>query len=313
MNSTDITQHIAEAEEALGGFLGTLLGEEAVFQVEAPEPVSFEEAELQKMAYLVVLSPEDSGQGFAVLLEPAWLPLLSKAMLGEAMEMGDEGAEDLMRELAGQGYGALRNQLGASDVRLPDVSFEVLTHGNEIAAGALSDDLWRVSFSAKVDQVPLGGVAFLSAAIAEEPAADPDPVPAAAPDPVPAAVQPAAPAEQPALAPPQQPVSTAPVSFPELGADTIGGDAIGGDNFSLLAEVELEVTVELGRRRLPLVDVLRLTTGSVIELENLVGEPLEVYANGRLIAEGEAVVIDEQFGVRITRLASDRQRTKAFL
>ena len=67
------------------------------------------------------------------------------------------------------------------------------------------------------------------------------------------------------------------------------------------------------RRRLPLADVLHLTTGSVIELENLVGEPLEVYANGRLIAEGEAVVIDEQFGVRITRLASDRQRTKAFM
>ncbi len=307
MNSTDITQHIAEAEDALGGFLGTLLGEEAVFQVEAPEPVSFEEAELQKMAYLVVLSPEDTGQGFAVLLEPSWLPLLSKAMLGEAMEMGDEGADDLVRELAGQGYGALRNRLGASDVKLPDVSFEVLAHGNEIAAGALSDDLWRVSFSAKVDQVPLGGVAFLSAATAEEPAADPDPVPSAA---QPAAAQPA---PQPALAQPQQPVSTAPASFPELGADTIGVDAFGGDNFSLLAEVELEVTVELGRRRLPLVDVLRLTTGSVIELENLVGEPLEVYANGRLIAEGEAVVIDEQFGIRITRLASARQRTKAFM
>jgi len=57
--------------------------------------------------------------------------------------------------------------------------------------------------------------------------------------------------------------------------------------------------------------VLRLTTGSIIELEKLVGEPLEIYANGRLIAEGEAVVIDEQFGVRITNLVTgNRQREK---
>ena len=113
-----------------------------------------------------------------------------------------------------------------------------------------------------------------------------------------------------APAAPGSPVAVSPAVFPEFNPDSFPGD---GGNFNLLAEVELEVTVELGRRKLPLADVLRLTTGSVIELENLVGEPLEVYANGRLIAEGEAIVIDEQFGIRITRLASDRQRTKAFL
>jgi flagellar motor switch protein FliN/FliY len=72
----------------------------------------------------------------------------------------------------------------------------------------------------------------------------------------------------------------------------------------MLADVELDVTVELGRRRMPLADILRLTSGSVVELEKLVGEPLQVFANNRLIAEGEAVVIDDQFGVRITSLAS---------
>ncbi len=302
MNSTELTQHIAAAEEALGGFLEMLLGEEIAFQVEAPEPISFKEAGLEQMAYLVVLSPESTGQGFAVLLEPPWLPLLSKAMLGEAMEVGEEGADDLVRELAGQGYGAVRNQLGASGVKLPDVSFEVLTHGNEITAGALPDDLWRVAFNAKIGEEPLGGVAFLSAATAEEPAA-------AAPQPA-VASHPDLAAPQPVIVASSERVTVAPALFPELTGDALD---IESDNFSLLAEVELEVTVELGRRRLPLADVLRLTTGSVIELENLVGKPLEVYANGRLIAEGEAVVIDEQFGIRITRLASDRQRTKAYL
>ena len=105
--------------------------------------------------------------------------------------------------------------------------------------------------------------------------------------------------------------TVAPAAFPDLGAEVLHGDGADGDPFALLADVELEVTVELGRRRLPLADVMRLTAGSVIELEKLIGEPLEVYANGRLIAEGEAVVIDEQFGIRITRLMTRRPATRS--
>lgn len=76
----------------------------------------------------------------------------------------------------------------------------------------------------------------------------------------------------------------------------------------LLADVELEVTVELGRCRLPLGEVARLGVGSVVELDTLAGEPLVVYANGRRIATGEAVVVDGQFGIRVGRLhrAGDR-------
>jgi len=107
-------------------------------------------------------------------------------------------------------------------------------------------------------------------------------------------------------------LNISPASFPDLGVERIGGDD-SKNNHGILAEAELEITVELGRRRIPLADVLRLTTGNVIELEKVVGEPLEVYANGHLIAEGEAVVIDEQFGIRITGLVSDWQRARAFL
>ena len=73
---------------------------------------------------------------------------------------------------------------------------------------------------------------------------------------------------------------------------------------SLLADVELEVTVELGRRRIALGEVARLVVGSVVELDTMAGEPLVVFANGRRIATGEAVVVDGQFGVRIHSLAS---------
>ncbi|WP_420456781.1 flagellar motor switch protein FliN [Rubrivirga sp.] len=70
----------------------------------------------------------------------------------------------------------------------------------------------------------------------------------------------------------------------------------------LLASVEIEVTVEFGRRRLPLGDVARLDAGSLVVLDTLAGEPLVVYANGRRIATGEAVVVDGQFGIRIQHL-----------
>jgi flagellar motor switch protein FliN/FliY len=312
MNSADLNQHLAGVEQALGSFLSMLLGEDVAFKAEAPAAVSRAEAKLETMARLVLLRTAGAGDGFAVLLEPGWLPLLSKAMLGEAMEIQDEGAEDLVRELAGQGYGAVRNQLGGDGIKLPDVTFDILVHGNQIPADALPDALWQVSFRADAGEASLRGVAVLAASSAEKPpAAEPAPRQKAAP----AGRAPSVSVPdfgQIALGGPAPgpPVSIAPAVFPELGREGLGGD---GDNFNLLAEVELEVTVELGRRKLPLADVLRLTTGSVIELENLVGEPLEVFANGRLIAEGEAIVIDEQFGIRITRLVSDKQRTRAFL
>ena len=83
------------------------------------------------------------------------------------------------------------------------------------------------------------------------------------------------------------------------------GDSTSRSNYTidLLSEVEIEVTVELGRRRLSIGEVTRLDAGSVIELDTLAGEPLVVYANGRQIATGEVVVVDGQFGVKIQALA----------
>ena len=124
-----------------------------------------------------------------------------------------------------------------------------------------------------------------------------------------AAATPEAPAQQPAP-PAEDPVGVATPQFPDFGRESV--EAATPGNFDLLAEVELNITVELGRRRIPLSDVLKLTSGSVIELEKLVGEPLEIFANGRLIAEGEAVVIEEQFGVRITNLATNKLKAKVF-
>ena len=107
---------------------------------------------------------------------------------------------------------------------------------------------------------------------------------------------------------PASPVVVAPAAFPDLGPETLpeGGpaDGPGAPAFHQLGEVELELTVELGRRRLTLADVLQLTVGSVVELDRLIGEPLGIYANGHLVAEGEPVVLGDRFGVRVTRLVA---------
>ena len=104
-------------------------------------------------------------------------------------------------------------------------------------------------------------------------------------------------------------VRVAPAAFADLGPESLGPESGDGSrypaSFDLLREVELEITVELGRRSLPLAQVLRLAAGSVVELDHLVGEPLGIYANGHLIAEGEAVVLGEQLGVRVTRLVAE--------
>jgi flagellar motor switch protein FliN/FliY len=76
----------------------------------------------------------------------------------------------------------------------------------------------------------------------------------------------------------------------------------------LLLDVALEVSVELGRSHMAIGDILALRTGSVIELDKLAGEPVDVSVNGTLIARGEVVVVDEKFGVRITEVVSRARR-----
>lgn len=81
-----------------------------------------------------------------------------------------------------------------------------------------------------------------------------------------------------------------------------------GGNMDLLLDVPLQVTVELGRTRLQIREILELGKGSVVELDKLVGEPVEIYVNGKLLAKGEVVTIDENFGVKITDIVSRRER-----
>ncbi len=79
-------------------------------------------------------------------------------------------------------------------------------------------------------------------------------------------------------------------------------------NLNLILDIPLRVTVELGRTKMPVNELLNLTQGSVIELSKLAGEPMEVLVNDKLIARGEAVVVNEKFGVRLTDIISPTER-----
>lgn len=100
-------------------------------------------------------------------------------------------------------------------------------------------------------------------------------------------------------------VSISPVRFPPLGE---GIQSIPTGNINLLLDVPMTLTVELGRTRQLVKDILGLGEGSIIELDKLAGEPVDLLVNGKLIARGEVVVIDENFGVRVTDIVSPAER-----
>ena len=79
-------------------------------------------------------------------------------------------------------------------------------------------------------------------------------------------------------------------------------------NLKILLDVKLQLTVELGRTELPIKKVLELTKGSIVTLNKAAGEPVELYANGKLIAYGEVVVIEDNFGLRITHITDPAKR-----
>ncbi len=118
---------------------------------------------------------------------------------------------------------------------------------------------------------------------------------------MPMQAQPMGQIEQPAA----QQVGINPVKFPPLGESVPYG---AGSNISLLLDVPMTLTVELGRTRQLVKDILGLGEGSIIELDKLAGEPVDLLVNGKLIAKGEVVVIDENFGVRITDIVSPAER-----
>lgn len=99
-----------------------------------------------------------------------------------------------------------------------------------------------------------------------------------------------------------------PVAFGQLGA---GQRADNGRNLELLLDVEIPISVEVGRTQLSLEDVLRLVPGSVVPLDKKAEEPVDLRVNGKLVARGEVVLVDDQYGLRITQIVDAAGRIES--
>ena len=95
--------------------------------------------------------------------------------------------------------------------------------------------------------------------------------------------------------------------FAPTGAGLPGG---AGNDLNMILDIPVQLTVELGRTRIPIKQILQLGQGSVVELETMAGEPMDVLVNGFLIAQGEVVVVNDKFGIRLTDIVTPSERMR---
>lgn len=100
----------------------------------------------------------------------------------------------------------------------------------------------------------------------------------------------------------------APAAFTNF-SPTVNASGAGND-LNMILDIPVQLTVELGRTRIPIKHILQLAQGSVVELDALAGEPMDVLVNGYLIAQGEVVVVNDKFGIRLTDIVTPSERMR---
>jgi flagellar motor switch protein FliN/FliY len=98
-----------------------------------------------------------------------------------------------------------------------------------------------------------------------------------------------------------------PAAFASFGA---GSAPAAPNDINMILDIPVQLTVELGRTKIPIKHILQLAQGSVVELEALAGEPMDVLVNGYLIAQGEVVVVNDKFGIRLTDIVTPSERMR---
>jgi len=98
-------------------------------------------------------------------------------------------------------------------------------------------------------------------------------------------------------------------SAPHFDGD-LPPNPVGSNDISMVLDIPVQLSVELGRTKLPIKSILQLAQGSIVELDALAGEPMDVLVNGYLIAQGEVVVVNEKFGIRLTDIVTPSERLR---
>ena len=104
--------------------------------------------------------------------------------------------------------------------------------------------------------------------------------------------------------------SVAPAAFTNFSDAQPALSTASGNDINMILDIPVQLTVELGRTRIPIKHILQLAQGSVVELDALAGEPMDVLVNGYLIAQGEVVVVNDKFGIRLTDIVTPSERMR---
>jgi flagellar motor switch protein FliN len=107
--------------------------------------------------------------------------------------------------------------------------------------------------------------------------------------------------------------TVAPASFANFSSAALsnsGNPDSANNDINMILDIPVQLTVELGRKRIAIKNILQLAQGSVVELETLAGEPMDVLVNGYLIAQGEVVVVNDKFGIRLTDIVTPSERMR---
>ncbi|MDR0649659.1 MAG: flagellar motor switch protein FliN [Synergistaceae bacterium] len=330
----EVTGIVANAASNVIGMLAgrdvtTNIGEQA----ELPQnTVGGKIAGSKVFSYSLSLSGLDSAPARLVTTESGALALADLMMGGDAKELPAE-ANDLYLSAAQEGLSQL---VGSVLTNLSGIMGGARLSADSTSSSLDETDSWRPFpdeaedapvWTGRVDLtvdgvepfslsivMPSANAADLAARVREAMTPE-EPAPAAA-APQAAAPRPQAPAAaarpaQPVSLPPRPqspPVDVRPVEFAQLGGSEFAGSP---GNIDLIVDIPVRITVELGRTRKTIGEVLALGPGSVVELNKMAGEPVDVLVNGKLIARGEVVVIDESFGIRVTEVVSKAERIRS--
>lgn len=345
MEAQILEQGLKNQLPAIEGFLKTILLKKINVEVSATSVADAEMVVEALKTGTAVVSVKDQifNTSVYIAFDDNWIPQLSTAMLGVEEREVNEITRDLIKEFTSQLFGTVQVSLQSEEIPSEPGPVELLKSA-QIAANVTGKEYFIAQvdvtgkFTIDGDEQPqlamivafeipdadtireiMGGEEAeeeIPMGVMPEMASDDDIealLSGGGKEAASSAKQAAAPKKDRdrEKAKTMPPVSSQSVEFEDFNPFSDVKSEVEVRNLDILKDVELDISVELGRKELPLGEVLHLVRGSVIELDKLAGEPVEIYANGHRIAEGEVVVIDEHFGVRITNLVSTKERIES--
>lgn len=329
IDPADLQDAYGELNESIQNVFSTILNRDASQSVESLDLLSPDEIADKvddQPERMVVITSELSGavDGTArYILDEQDALVLADVMMGQEGDNPpdefDEVYESAIVEMFNQVVNSLANQIDelvGKSLELSAPESEVVTR-DELREQLNEESLW-VRYEFEVEDLIDSGhfIEVQPRDIAEllweaqQPDPEPEPQPDPDPEPAPQSESPTsgtAQQQQPGQQQPGDQTEVKSVEFPQFEANE--GEKTAG-NLNMLMDVPMEVAVELGRTKLQVKEILNLGQGSIIELERLAGEPVDLLVNGRLVARGEVVVIDESFGVRVTSIVEPMDRIK---